>query len=512
VERVQDIMEHLGLLECADTKAGNIFLKGMSGGQKKRLSVGLALLKSPKLLFLDEPTSGLDAASTKACMKFLQDVAKQQSMIIIATIHQPATEVFMAFTKVLFLVNGRTAYNGPPSEVESYCGSINKPLPPYTNPADHFISLVNSEFVARNEVDAVVAAWPTSSSAASSVAGLGKLVPPERPGILSQTWTLLCRRALLSIRDPTLYIGRMIIFLLANSFFAIIYIKAREREQQYVVARFFLTAWFTASTSMFSVVVVFAINSEFEVSRKEMHNGMARTRAFIVSRICIQYPYMILLSLSSIAVPAYAIADYNMDGFAMTFLLMTVFLSGFEFIGEAFGIVFKNPLIGMLAAVAVWFLAFLFSGLFLKPDFIIWPFRALCSCLPLRWALRAMVYLEYHGTEWEGAELSSVSPTGFVCPGAGSPMNCFGRTGDQVLKSLVQQFGNLSTEDTVVEDICYCLIIAGVFKIICIVSIILKTRWIDPVRPIAGKSPTGEAPPAVVDQPEKSDLAPHISV
>lgn len=499
-ERVESIMEHLGLLECADTKAGNIFLKGMSGGQKKRLSVGLALLKSPKLLFLDEPTSGLDAASTKACLKFLQDVAKQESIIIIATIHQPATEVFMAFTNVLFLVNGRVAYNGPPSEVESYCGSIKKPLPPYTNPADHFISLVNSEFVDRNEVDAVVAAWPKSSSAASSVAGIDKLVPPARPGALSQTWTLLCRRTLLSIRDPTLYIGRMIIFLLANSFFAIIYIKAREREQQYALPKVFLTTWFLAATSMFSVVVVFAINGEFNVAQKEIHNGMARTRAYIVSRVLIQYPYMILLSLSALGVP-YAIGNYNLDGLAMSLLLMTVFLTGFEFIGEAFGIIFKNPLIGMLGAVGMWFAAFLFSGLFLKPEFIIWPFRALCSCLPLRWAIRGMNYLEYHGTEWEGAELSSVSPTGFVCPGASPTVNCFGRTGDQVLKSLTVQFGNLSAEDTVVEDIAYCLIIAGFFKILCIVSIILKTRWIVPVRPIAGRSPTGEAPPAVVSQP-----------
>jgi ABC-type multidrug transport system ATPase subunit len=501
VERVQSIMEKLGLLECADTKAGNIFLKGMSGGQKKRLSVGLALLKSPKLLFLDEPTSGLDAASTKACMKFLDDVAKRDSVIIVATIHQPATEVFMAFSSVLFLVNGRVAYNGPPSEVESYCGTIGKPLPPLTNPADHFISLVNSEFVGRDQVDAVVSAWPKSASASISVADLEQLVPPARPGTLAQCWILFCRRALLSVRDPTLYIGRMIVFLLANSFFAIIYIKARDREQKYAVSKFFLISWFLAVTSMFSVVVVFAINAEFNISQKEMHIGLARTRAYIVSRMLIQYPYMLLLSLSALGVPAYAIANFNPDGFAMSLLTMTAMLCGFEFCGEAFGIIFKNPLIGMLAAVGLWFCAFLFSGDFLNPDFIIWPFRVLCWCLPLRWSIRAMNYLEFHGTEWEGAELNSVSPSGFVCPGANSPLNCFGRTGDQVLNSLMQQFGNLSTEDTVAEDIAYCLIIAAVFKIIAIVSIVLKTRWIVPVRPIAAKSATGSAPPAVVCEP-----------
>jgi hypothetical protein len=303
-----------------------------------------------------------------------------------------------------------------------------------------------------------------------------------------------------------LYLGRIIIFLLANCFFSVIYIKTRERQQQYASAKFFLINWFLAVTSMFSVVVVFAINDEFNISQKEMRNGVARTRAYIVSRLLIQYPYMILLSLSALGVPAYAIANFNVDGFLMSFVCLTALLCGYEFIGEAFGIIFKNPLIGMLCAVGMWFVGFLFCGSFLKPDSIIWPFRAICWFFPLRWTIRAMSYLEFHGTEWEGAELNSVSPTGFVCPGANSPLNCFGRTGDQVLKSLSQQFGNLSdsAEDTVVKDVVYCLIIAAVFKVICIISIVLKTRWIVPVRPIAGKSPIeagvdGSKPPSTVE-------------
>jgi len=112
-----------------------------------------------------------------------------------------------------------------------------------------------------------------------------------------------------------------------------------------------------------------------------------------------------------------------------------------------------------------------------------------------------MNYLEFHGTEWEGAELDSGSPTGFVCPGANHPMHCLGQTGDQVRKSLMQHMGNLSMEDTVAEDIVYCLIIATVFKMMCVISVFLKTRWIVPVRPIAAKNAAGGAPPAVVVQP-----------
>lgn len=486
--RVQSIMENLGLMECANTRAGNAFVKGISGGQKKRLSVGIALLKKPKVLFLDEPTSGLDAASTKFCMKFLEDVAQQESLIIIATIHQPALDVFMSFSSVLFLVNGRVAYNGSPGNVAPHCCSIGQPCPDYANPADHFIGLVNGEFVSRDKVDAVVSAWPKMENEVTE--NLETLVVPVRPGFFEQSFVLLRRRCLVSVRDPTVYIGRMIVFLVANSLISVVYIKAREREQKYVSARFFLTTWFVAISSMFAVVVVFGTNIEFNITRKEMHNGMARVQAYLASRFLIQIPYMCLLSLCAIVVPAYAIANYNMDGFAKSFLIMTTLCLGFEFMGEALGILCENPLLGMLIMVCAWFAAFLFSGNFLSPDFIVWPFRIFTYCFPFRWTIRTMNYAEFHGTEFDGAELSSTSPTGFVCPGASSPLECYGRTGDQVLKSLSHQFQNLSTEDTFGEDIAYCCIFAAVFKIICMISIVVKTRWKTPVRLPGGRTST----------------------
>merc|ERR1712232_61049 len=114
----------------------------MSGGQKKRLSLGIALLKSPSLLFLDEPTSGLDAASAACCMDYVNQMAKQANMIVVSTIHQPSSDLFQSFTDVLFLAGGRIAYHGLPCGVKCHCESISKPVPQDTNPADHFIRLI----------------------------------------------------------------------------------------------------------------------------------------------------------------------------------------------------------------------------------------------------------------------------------------------------------------------------------------------------------------------------------
>ena len=110
--RVSSLLRLMGLESCADTKVGNAFFQGLSGGQKKRLSIAVALLSSPLVLFLDEPTSGLDSASASGIMSFLRELASTASIMIVCTIHQPSSTVFNSFDKVLLLARGQTAYLG----------------------------------------------------------------------------------------------------------------------------------------------------------------------------------------------------------------------------------------------------------------------------------------------------------------------------------------------------------------------------------------------------------------
>merc|ERR1712151_1434317 len=92
-----------------------------------------------------------------------------------------------------------------------------------------------------------------------------------------------------------------------------------------------------------------------------------------------------------------------------------------------------------------------------------------------------MQSLETHGTVWSGAELTHDG--GFTCPNL-PPMVCYGRTGDQVRASLTRLVGNLSDEDTVVEDLCYILLITLFFKIVSWALLILKTSWAYPLKPL----------------------------
>ncbi|XWS57318.1 hypothetical protein CRYUN_Cryun09bG0163500 [Craigia yunnanensis] len=114
-EEVNDIVEgtimEMGLQECADTVIGNLHLRGISGGDKKRLSVALEILTMPKILLLDEPTSSLDNTSAFFVVQALRNIA-HDGRTVISSIHQPSSEVFALFDDLFLLSGGETVYFG----------------------------------------------------------------------------------------------------------------------------------------------------------------------------------------------------------------------------------------------------------------------------------------------------------------------------------------------------------------------------------------------------------------
>lgn len=475
-ERVEQVMAKLGLNECADAYAGNEFFKGMSGGQKKRLTMGMALLKAPVLMLLDEPTSGLDAASTRSVMSALKDMCKECNLIAIATIHQPATEVFLGFEKVMFMANGRTAYCGPTAEVPSYCSEIGRPLPAQTNPASYFIELINSEFAGRQKVDEIVGRWSNRQATTVRREATQPLEPTTRSTNLDQFSSVFSRQSLLARRDPTLYLGRMGAMIIANTFFAIVYWKARPYEQQYVTAKMFLTGWFIAVPTMLSVIVVFASNEEFHLVKKEIKNGMLKTGAYLVSSTILALPYMFLLSLGCLALPG-LIANWHFDRFVESWLSFAVTLWCFESMGQFMGVCFENAMLGMLAMMGLWFTAFLFMGTFLQEEYIMFPLNIFCQIMPLKWTAMALSYNILSDTSWVGATLNATSATGFVCPDLPEYL-CYGSTGRQVLTTLSYIFSNVTADDTRINCIMNVFYIGAFFKFFHIVLVLQKSRHV----------------------------------
>lgn len=110
-EIIETTIIEMGLEDCANNLIGNWHLRGISGGEKKRLSIALEILTKPNLLFLDEPTTGLDSASAFFVTQLLRNVAFSGKTVI-SSIHQPSSEVFALFDDLFLLSGGETVFFG----------------------------------------------------------------------------------------------------------------------------------------------------------------------------------------------------------------------------------------------------------------------------------------------------------------------------------------------------------------------------------------------------------------
>ena len=108
---VDGTLEELGLDDCADRPIGNWHLRGISGGERKRLAIALEILTKPPLLFLDEPTTGLDSASAYFVALTLRQLARE-GRTVVASIHQPSSEVFALLDDLCLLSGGEAVYFG----------------------------------------------------------------------------------------------------------------------------------------------------------------------------------------------------------------------------------------------------------------------------------------------------------------------------------------------------------------------------------------------------------------
>lgn len=117
-ERGEMTIREMGLQEAINTRIGGWGVKGLSGGQKRRVSICIEILTHPKLLFLDEPTSGLDSAASYYVMSRLSSLNKRDATkrTIVVSIHQPSSEVFQLFDTLCLLFSGKTVYFGPASD------------------------------------------------------------------------------------------------------------------------------------------------------------------------------------------------------------------------------------------------------------------------------------------------------------------------------------------------------------------------------------------------------------
>nr|AIU41651.1 ABC transporter family protein [Hevea brasiliensis] len=143
IEQAEMVIVELGLTRCRNSVVGGPLLRGISGGERKRVSIGQEMLVNPSLLLLDEPTSGLDSTTAQRIMATLKGLARG-GRTLITTIHQPSSRLYMMFDKVVVLSDGCPIYSGPAGRVMECFDSIGYvPGFNFMNPADFLLDLAS---------------------------------------------------------------------------------------------------------------------------------------------------------------------------------------------------------------------------------------------------------------------------------------------------------------------------------------------------------------------------------
>uniref|UniRef100_A0A671UQ64 ATP-binding cassette, sub-family G (WHITE), member 2a n=1 Tax=Sparus aurata TaxID=8175 RepID=A0A671UQ64_SPAAU len=146
-QKVEKLIQELGLGRVADSKVGTQLIRGISGGERKRTNIGMELIIDPSVLFLDEPTTGLDASTANSVLLLLKRMADNGRTIILS-IHQPRYSIYRLFDNLTLLVNGKQVYHGPAQTALEYFSDIGYTCEAHNNPADFFLDIINGDSTA----------------------------------------------------------------------------------------------------------------------------------------------------------------------------------------------------------------------------------------------------------------------------------------------------------------------------------------------------------------------------
>eukprot|EP00915_Cephaloidophora_sp_WS-2016_P008044 GHVH01011123.1.p1 GENE.GHVH01011123.1~~GHVH01011123.1.p1 ORF type:complete len:958 (+),score=105.88 GHVH01011123.1:49-2922(+) len=149
INRIESLIVAMDLTSCRKTLAGGTWSKGLSTGEMRRLSIAVELLDNPAVVLMDEPTTGLDSTRAASLIPVLKSLAVESRKNIIMTIHQPSSDVFANFDRILIMSKGRIIFAGPADASMSYVNSrflsLGKlPMEKPCNPADFLLDLVSA--------------------------------------------------------------------------------------------------------------------------------------------------------------------------------------------------------------------------------------------------------------------------------------------------------------------------------------------------------------------------------
>ncbi|KAJ3677329.1 hypothetical protein LUZ60_003053 [Juncus effusus] len=376
-ERVRELIYQLGLEMVKSMIVGDEGKRGVSGGERRRVSIGVDIIHDPKVLFLDEPTTGLDSTSAFMVVKVLQDIA-QRGSIVIMSIHQPSSRILNQFDRVLFLSRGNTIYYGPPTRIPAFFSMLGRQIPESQNLAEFVLELIQDLSLKVDGIKPLVMFNKIWSRKQKVMAHQHR--GSTGNGILchstdkfanpwwAEVWILTKRSFLITKRTPWLLITSFGAVILTGIIFVSLFWNL-EKSLEGATER--LAFFSLAVSTMFSICMeglpIFI--EERHIFMRETASNTYRRSSYVLSRTISCFLPLIILSLSFTLITFFVISltnDFSNFAFFMAIILATLWAgSGLALFLS--GIIY-NFVIGFATVVALVRYFGIFSGFYINTD------------------------------------------------------------------------------------------------------------------------------------------------
>ncbi|MED6195175.1 ABC transporter G member 23 [Stylosanthes scabra] len=433
--RVESLIQELGLSHVADSFVGDEENRGISGGERKRVSIGVDMIHNPPILLLDEPTSGLDSTSALHVIELLSSLARAKKRTVVLSIHQPGYRILRYISKFLILSNGSVVHNGSLESLEESITKLGFQIPMQLNALEFSMEIISrlqdssSKTTPQlEENEPLFSPNPMCPAVEENTASAGIFQSQYNFKNMMDNFSKFCYANLVEIfflcsrfwkiiyRTKQLFLARTMQALVGGFGLGSVYIKIRKDEEGGVAERLGLFA-FSLSFLLSSTVEALPIYlQERRVLMKESSRGAYRISSYMIANTFVFLPFLFVVSIL-FAVPVYWIVGLNPSVGAFAFFAFVVWLI----------VLMASSLVLFLSAVSPDFISgnslictvlgafFLFSGYFIPKDSIpkYWIFMYYVSLY--RYPLDALITNEYWNKRNEclSSSYSKCLTTGF---------------------------------------------------------------------------------------------------
>jgi len=402
--RVEELMKELGLDHIADSRIGGASDHGISGGERRRVSIGVDLVHDPAVILIDEPTSGLDSASALNVVSLLRLVAFNQGKTIILTIHQPGFRILELFDGLILLSDGFVMHNGSLNLLEARLKLAGHHIPDHVNVLEFALDVMESlvistsesgdnQFLLKENQDHKMRMQYSKVAKVKAIAYSNS--PMEEIAILGQRFC--CN----IFRTKQLFVTRIIQAIVAGFVLGSIFFNVGNQQSHVALQTrsgffaFSLTFLLSSTTEGLPIFL-----DERRAFMRETSGGAYRVSSYVLANALVFLPFLLLVGLLY-STPVYWLVGLrkDIDGFLYFSLVVWLVLLMSNSLVACFSALVPNFILGTSVIAGLMGSFFLFSGYFISEEKIpsYWIFMHYLSLF--KYPFECLMINEYGGEQ-----------------------------------------------------------------------------------------------------------------